>query len=75
MDMLWGGKLDLIFHIDEGLLPSHFNSEKLYAHYGRAAHMASQGGAPNFSSGNIWATSVTNTDDDHRTDRMRTFVI
>jgi hypothetical protein len=32
--------------------------------------MASQGGAPNFSSGNIWATSVTNTDDDHRTNRI-----
>jgi DNA-binding transcriptional LysR family regulator len=30
VDMLEGGKLDLIFHIDEGLLPSHFNSEKLY---------------------------------------------
>jgi hypothetical protein len=27
------------------------------AHYGRAAHMASQGGAPSFSSGSIWATS------------------
>src|SRR6266404_5318567 len=24
VDMLEGGKLDLIFHIDEGLLPSHF---------------------------------------------------
>src|SRR5258708_2010381 len=30
VDMLERGKLDLIFHIDEGLLPSHFNSEKLY---------------------------------------------
>jgi len=30
VDMVEGGKLDLIFHIDEGLLPSHFNSEKLY---------------------------------------------
>jgi DNA-binding transcriptional LysR family regulator len=30
VDMLERGKLDLIFHIDEGLLPSHFSSEKLY---------------------------------------------
>jgi DNA-binding transcriptional LysR family regulator len=29
-DMVEHGKLDLIFHIDEGLLPSHFSSEKLY---------------------------------------------
>jgi hypothetical protein len=28
--MLERGKLDLIFHIDEGLLPSHISSEKLY---------------------------------------------
>ena len=28
--MLERGKLDLILHIDEGLLPSHLNSEKLY---------------------------------------------
>jgi DNA-binding transcriptional LysR family regulator len=24
------GKLDLILHIDDGLLPSHFSSERLY---------------------------------------------
>jgi DNA-binding transcriptional LysR family regulator len=30
VDMLERGKLDLILHIDEGLLPSHFSSEKLY---------------------------------------------
>jgi DNA-binding transcriptional LysR family regulator len=29
-DMVERGKLDLILHIDEGLLPSHFRSEKLY---------------------------------------------
>jgi DNA-binding transcriptional LysR family regulator len=29
-EMLERGKLDLIFHIDEGLLPSHLSSEKLY---------------------------------------------
>jgi DNA-binding transcriptional LysR family regulator len=29
-DMLERGKLDLILHIDDGLLPSHFSSEKLY---------------------------------------------
>jgi DNA-binding transcriptional LysR family regulator len=29
-DMLEHGKLDLILHIDDGLLPSHFSSEKLY---------------------------------------------
>jgi hypothetical protein len=40
------------------------------AHYGRAAHMASRGGAPSFSSGSTWATSLTIADDDHRTDRI-----
>jgi DNA-binding transcriptional LysR family regulator len=30
VDMLERGKLDLILHIDDGLLPSHFSSEKLY---------------------------------------------
>ena len=30
VDMLERGKLDLILHIDEGLLPSHLRSEKLY---------------------------------------------
>jgi DNA-binding transcriptional LysR family regulator len=30
VDMLEGGKLDLILHIDDGLLPSHFSSERLY---------------------------------------------
>jgi len=30
VDTLERGKLDLIFHIDEGLLPSHLSSEKLY---------------------------------------------
>jgi DNA-binding transcriptional LysR family regulator len=29
-DLLERGKLDLILHIDDGLLPSHFSSEKLY---------------------------------------------
>ncbi|MGA7922291.1 MAG: LysR family transcriptional regulator [Candidatus Acidiferrales bacterium] len=29
-DMLERGKLDLVLHIDDGLLPSHFSSEKLY---------------------------------------------
>jgi DNA-binding transcriptional LysR family regulator len=29
-EMLERGKLDLIFHIDDGLLPSHLSSEKLY---------------------------------------------
>ena len=29
-DMLERGKLDLILHIDDGLLPSHLSSEKLY---------------------------------------------
>jgi DNA-binding transcriptional LysR family regulator len=29
-DMLERGKLDLILHVDDGLLPSHFSSEKLY---------------------------------------------
>jgi DNA-binding transcriptional LysR family regulator len=29
-DMLERGKLDLILHIDDGLLPSHFSCEKLY---------------------------------------------
>jgi DNA-binding transcriptional LysR family regulator len=29
-DMLERGKLDLILHIDDGLLPSHLHSEKLY---------------------------------------------
>jgi DNA-binding transcriptional LysR family regulator len=29
-DMLERGKLDLILHIDDGLLPSHFSSENLY---------------------------------------------
>ncbi|HEY1471105.1 MAG TPA: LysR family transcriptional regulator [Candidatus Acidoferrum sp.] len=29
-EMLERGKLDLILHIDDGLLPSHFSSEKLY---------------------------------------------
>jgi hypothetical protein len=32
--------------------------------------MASRGGAPSFSSGTIWATSLTNADDDHRTERI-----
>lgn len=30
VDMLERGKLDLILHIDDGLLPSHLTSEKLY---------------------------------------------
>ena len=30
VDMLERGKLDLILHIDDGLLPSHFSSERLY---------------------------------------------
>jgi DNA-binding transcriptional LysR family regulator len=30
VDMLERGKLDLLLHIDDGLLPSHFSSEKLY---------------------------------------------
>jgi DNA-binding transcriptional LysR family regulator len=30
VDVLEGGKLDLIFHIDEGLLPSHLSLERLY---------------------------------------------
>jgi DNA-binding transcriptional LysR family regulator len=30
VEMLERGKLDLILHIDEGLLPSHFRTEKLY---------------------------------------------
>ena len=30
VDMLERGKLDLILHIDDGLLPSHFRSERLY---------------------------------------------
>jgi DNA-binding transcriptional LysR family regulator len=30
VDMLERGKLDLILHIDDGLLPSHLSSEKLY---------------------------------------------
>jgi len=30
VDILERGKIDLIFHIDEGLLPSHFSSERLY---------------------------------------------
>jgi DNA-binding transcriptional LysR family regulator len=29
-DLLEHGKLDLALHIDDGLLPSHFNSERLY---------------------------------------------
>jgi DNA-binding transcriptional LysR family regulator len=29
-DLLEHGKLDLILHIDDGLLPSHFSSERLY---------------------------------------------
>ncbi|MFZ0520391.1 MAG: LysR family transcriptional regulator [Candidatus Acidiferrales bacterium] len=29
-DMLERGKLDLLLHIDDGLLPSHFSSERLY---------------------------------------------
>ncbi|HEY2468424.1 MAG TPA: LysR family transcriptional regulator [Terracidiphilus sp.] len=29
-DMLERGKLDLILHVDDGLLPSHFSTEKLY---------------------------------------------
>jgi DNA-binding transcriptional LysR family regulator len=29
-DILERGKLDLILHIDDGLLPAHFSSEKLY---------------------------------------------
>jgi DNA-binding transcriptional LysR family regulator len=29
-EMVERGKLDLILHIDDGLLPSHFSSEKLY---------------------------------------------
>jgi len=30
VDMLERGKLDLILHIDDGLLPSHFSSQRLY---------------------------------------------
>jgi DNA-binding transcriptional LysR family regulator len=30
VDMLESGKLELILHIDDGLLPSHLSSEKLY---------------------------------------------
>jgi DNA-binding transcriptional LysR family regulator len=30
VDMLESGNLDLIFHIDDGLLPSHISSERLY---------------------------------------------
>ncbi len=30
VDMLESGKLDLILHIDDGLLPSHLSSERLY---------------------------------------------
>jgi DNA-binding transcriptional LysR family regulator len=30
VDQLERGKLDLILHIDDGLLPSHFSSERLY---------------------------------------------
>ena len=30
VDMLGSGKLDLVLHIDDGLLPSHFSSERLY---------------------------------------------
>jgi DNA-binding transcriptional LysR family regulator len=30
VDLLERGKLDLILHIDDGLLPSHFSSERLY---------------------------------------------
>ena len=30
VDMLEHGELDLILHIDDGLLPSHFSSERLY---------------------------------------------
>jgi DNA-binding transcriptional LysR family regulator len=30
VDMLEHGNLDLILHIDDGLLPSHFSSERLY---------------------------------------------
>src|SRR5277367_531871 len=30
VDMLERGKLDLILHIDDGLLPAHFSSERLY---------------------------------------------
>jgi DNA-binding transcriptional LysR family regulator len=30
VDMLERGELDLILHIDDGLLPSHFSSERLY---------------------------------------------
>ena len=30
VDMLERGKLDLILHVDDGLLPSHFSSERLY---------------------------------------------
>jgi DNA-binding transcriptional LysR family regulator len=30
VEMLERGKLDLILHIDDGLLPSHFSSERLY---------------------------------------------
>src|ERR1700751_3132310 len=30
VDMLERGKLDLILHIDDGLLPSHFSLERLY---------------------------------------------
>jgi hypothetical protein len=32
--------------------------------------MASRGYAPGFSSGSIWAMSLTNADGDHRTDRV-----
>jgi hypothetical protein len=40
------------------------------AHYRRAAHVASRGGAPSISSGSIWATSLTNADDDRQPGRM-----
>jgi DNA-binding transcriptional LysR family regulator len=30
VDMVESGKLEVILHIDDGLLPSHFSSEKLY---------------------------------------------
>jgi hypothetical protein len=30
VDLLGRGKLDLILHIDDGLLPSHSSSERLY---------------------------------------------
>jgi DNA-binding transcriptional LysR family regulator len=46
------------------LRPFHF----LMVWHPRAAHVAARCDAPGFSSANIWATSLTNTGDDQRTD-------